>query len=205
MDNITIYTIGYTGFTREEFLKELLKRGINSLIDVRSSPFSERYPDFNKLELAEYLGANKIIYRNYAEEFGARQDNPIFYTTDGYLDFEKFAASEQFLRGVNKIINSPREKYKFVLMCAEKNPIICHRTILVSRAFYERGCNLVHILPEGKEKTQRDIEQELLDKYFPQRDQISFDSLNNFASEEEYLKKAYAEQAKKIAYKKEDE
>lgn len=205
MNNILIYTIGYTGFTREEMLKELFKRNINALIDVRSSPFSERYPDYNRVELAEFLKSNGVIYRNYSAEFGARQDDPEYYTSDGYLDFNKFATSKRFNDGINKIISSAQQHYKFVLMCAEKDPITCHRTILVAKAFYERGCHIIHILPNGKEKSQKDIEQELLDKYFPRRDQISFDDMNCVTSEEEYIAKAYTEQAKKIAYRKEDE
>ncbi len=61
MNNILIYTIGYTGFTREEMLKELFKRNINALIDVRSSPFSERYPDYNRVEFAEFLKSNGVM------------------------------------------------------------------------------------------------------------------------------------------------
>ncbi|MDE6585515.1 MAG: DUF488 domain-containing protein [Clostridia bacterium] len=205
MNDIVIYTIGYTGFTRDEMLQELINRNINALIDVRSSPFSERYPDYNKVEFAEFLKLNGIVYRNYSVEFGARQDAPEYYTSDGYLDFNKFAASKKFIDGVNKIISSAQQNYKFVLMCAEKDPITCHRTILVAKAFYERGCHIIHILPNHKEKTQKDIERELLDKYFPRRDQISFDDMNSFTSEEEYISKAYTEQAKKIAYRKEDE
>ena len=205
MDSLTIYTIGYTGFTREELVKQLAMRNINVLVDVRSSPMSERYPDFNRPELSEYLLANGIIYRNYAEEFGARQDDSRFYTDDGYLDFKKFAQSERFLGGIEKILRSAGKKYRFVLMCAEKDPINCHRAILVARAFYERGCKIIHILPQNREITQADIERELLDKYFPRRAQISFDDMDGAITEEELIDRAYNEQAKKIAYRPEEE
>lgn len=205
MNDLTIYTIGYTGFTREDLLLELKKRGINSLIDVRSSPYSERYPDYNSVELSEYMQQNGIIYRSYSKEFGARQDDTCFYNDEGYLDFKKFAASEIFLNGIERIMKSCGHKYKFVLLCAEKEPINCHRAILVARAFYERGCKIIHILPGNREKTQGDIEQELLDRYFPRRAQITFDNMNDALSDEEYIDRAYLEQAKRIAYRKEEE
>ena len=128
MNNI-IYTIGYTGFSAYEFINVLRDREINVVIDVRSTPYSERYPDYNKENLERVLKSNQIYYRNYIKEFGARQDNRNFYSSEGYLDFEVFSKSEQFLSGVEKIENSVAKGYKIVLLCAEKKPIQCHRTI----------------------------------------------------------------------------
>lgn len=72
-------------------------------------------------------------------------------------------------------------------MCAEKDPIDCHRAILVSRAFYESGCNVVHLLPENKTCTQEDLNNALLERYFPDRDQFS---LFGNADEDELIKEA---------------
>ena len=201
--NGTIYTIGYTGFSLEEFIQELKKKEINVVIDVRSSPYSERYADYNKNNLESVLTSNKIYYRNYANEFGARQDNASFYSDDGCLDFNIFSKSEQFLSGVEKIKNSVARGYKIVFLCAEKEPIKCHRTILVAKAFHELGYNVIHLKPNNSSINHRDIEIQLLDMYFPNRYQR--DMFSDSKSDEEYLIDAYRMQNKKIGYKIEGE
>lgn len=196
MDN-KIYTIGYAGFDREEFVKELKQFGISVLVDVRSSPFSSFHPEYNKDVLSELLKNNGIYYRNYATEFGARQENSEYYDSNGRLSFEKFAQSSVFKSGVTKLCNSIKQGYKPVLMCAEKNPFDCHRAILVSRAFFERGCDVVHILPDGKTCSQEDINTELLEKYCPNRFQVSmFDN----PDEKTLLEEAYRKRGSEIAF-----
>lgn len=202
--NNCLYTIGYTGFSVDEFLDTLKKQNINVVIDVRSSPYSERYADYNKDSIVNILEHHKIYYRNYAIEFGARQTNSAFYSDEGYLDFEVFAKSEQFLSGMKKICNSVEKGYHVVFLCAEKDPINCHRAILVARAFSNLGYPIVHLLPNGQSKTQQQLEKELLDRYFPSRGQMSIFSDENVTTEE-YLRRAYREQNKKIGFRLEDE
>lgn len=200
----TIYTIGYTGFSLEEFIQELKSKGINVVIDVRSSPYSERYADYNRENLESVLATNKIYYRNYIKEFGARQDDSSFYSVKGCLDFEVFAKSKQFLSGVEKIKNSVAKGFNVVFLCAEKEPIQCHRTILVARAFHELGYNVIHIKPNDVSVNHNDIEAQLLNMYFPKRYQIDIFS-SNIKTDEEYLIDAYRMQNQKIGYKIEGE
>ena len=97
-----IYTIGYTAFSIDEFIEVINSYGVNCVIDVRSSPFSAYYSDYNKDALENVLKQHNILYRNYQKEFGARQTNPVFYSGD-IVDFEKFIKSEQFMDGVSKV------------------------------------------------------------------------------------------------------
>lgn len=195
-----LYTIGYAGFPdTQDFINALKQNGIQILIDVRSSPYSAYHISYNKNVLSELLKENNIYYFNYAKQFGARQENTAFYK-NGRLDFEIFSHSEQFLDGVRRIDDS---NGIVAFMCAEKNPSECHRTILVARAFSDAGQKVVHIMPNGETMTQYDIEQELLDKYFPDRTQTSlFEDLNK--SEEEYISEAYRRRNDEIGFKLED-
>lgn len=197
MEN-TIYTIGYAGFSRDSFVEELKRNRISVLIDVRSSPFSSFHSEYNKDVLEVVLRNNGIYYRNYAKEFGARQDDFKLYSAEGYLDFEKVAKTRDFQDGLLKLCNSIRQGYVPVLMCAEKNPIDCHRAILVSRAFHENGCNVIHLLPENKTWTQNDLNNALLEKYFPDRDQFS---LFGNTDERELIKEAYRKRNSEIGYR----
>ena len=82
----TVFTIGYSGFQLNDFVKILKDNGILLVIDVRSLPYSQHYADFNKENISKILKSSKIYYRNYASEFGARQAEKKYYP-NGYLDF----------------------------------------------------------------------------------------------------------------------
>lgn len=195
-----IYTIGYSGFPDVgDFVSTLKQYGVQIVIDVRSSPFSAYYESYNKDQLTHILREKGIYYTNYARQFGARQEDRSFYKS-GRLDFETFARSEQFLDGVQSV---DRSQGVIAFLCAEKHPAECHRAILVTRAFSDRGHEIVHIKPEGVTLSQRDIEQELLETYFPDRAQLSlFEEAEK--SEEEYLAEAYRLRNDEIGFKLED-
>lgn len=195
-----IFTIGYSGFTIENFIKTLKKFSVNCLVDVRSVPKSVYYTDYDEKNLSRVLKKNNVIYRNYAEEFGARQTDENFFT-DGVLDFEKFSASVQFNEGIKKILSGMKLDYKFVLMCAEKKPETCHRNILVARKFHELGYTVKNILADGNFMTQDEIEKILLDKYFSDRNQMSlFENI----SDSEMIRQSYRKQNFAIGYKLEE-
>ena len=197
VDNI--YTIGYSGYKIENLLMEIKKRNISTVIDVRSNPYSNYYSEYNKETFQIFLKKNEIYYRNYANEFGAQQNNKTFYTLDGYLDFDKFVKSNDFLNGIKKLKDGMDKGYIFLLMCAEKDPFNCHRTMMVTREFHKIGYRVTHLLPDGKEQSQDDIEIRLLNYYYPNRNQlVLFDNEN--LSEQELIIKAYKKRNAEIGY-----
>ncbi|MCI8399352.1 MAG: DUF488 domain-containing protein [Oscillibacter sp.] len=196
-----IYTIGYAGFGIDAFLAALHQHRVKVLVDVRSSPFSGFHQDYNKPQLEQTLRSQGIYYRNYAREFGARQTERSYYPK-GYLDFELWAESPEFREGVRKIEDSMEQGYTFALMCAEIEPIDCHRTILVARAFSDHGYDVQHIRPRKPLLPHKDLEAQLLDLYFPDRDQIVLGQ--PVQDEKELLKEAYRLRNEKIGYRLED-
>jgi len=92
--------------------------------------------------------------------------------------------------------------YTFALLCAEKEPICCHRTILVAKAFFERGYNVVHLLANGKAVTQQEVNAQLIEKYYPNRDQLTF--FNTVQDDDTLLKTAYRKQNAEIGYRLEE-
>ena len=192
-----IYTIGYSGFEVEGFVKTLLNCKVSCLVDVRSLPQSAYFKDFNRENISRRLNRNGILYRNYAREFGARQSDENF-CTNGIVDFAKFSLSQQFLEGVSKIEAGMSLGYTFAFMCAEKRPETCHRCILVAREFYRRGYEIRHLLDDGSYINQAEVEKILLNKYFPDRNQISlFEEL----SCEEMINRSYAARNLEIGYR----
>lgn len=199
-----VYTVGYTSFGITKFIDILKFYDIKCVIDVRSVPKSSYYKDYDRENLSVTLKENGILYRNYKEEFGARQDNKEFYNIKGYLDFEVFAKSSQFNEGVKKIKKAQELGYTVCLMCAEKDPVNCHRTILIAHNLDEKGFEVRHILADGSTCSQRDIDKILIDKYFPARNQLSIFEEDNL-TEEQYVEKAYQIKNKEIGFKLEEE
>ena len=198
-----IFTIGYTTFNIEEFIAELKANDITCVVDVRSTPKSTYYKDYDSDVLAMRLKKEKIYYRNYAFEFGARQEDRSLYP-DGYLDFEIFSKTENFKQGVKKLDAGIGLNQTFALMCAEKDPYNCHRCIMVSRFLQNYNFEIIHIIGHSKYISQKEIETKLMDQYYPQRAQCSLFSEDNI-SDEECLLYAYAKRNKEIGFKIEEE
>lgn len=194
-----IYSIGYTSFEINSFIDIIKEHDISCVVDVRSNPVaSEYYQIYSRTSLEKILNSKNIYYRNYALEFGARQVDYSLYKEFGYLDFDRFIKTPNFLLGINKIKKGLELGYNFVLMCAEKDPINCHRAIMVAKGFKENGIIVDHIMADNSIQSQIDIEQRLLNMYFPQRGQ---QNLFEEKTEEDYIKEAYRIQNSKIGYK----
>ncbi len=182
-----VYTIGYAGTAIERFVEILKNKRVDILIDVRSIPRSQYFYQFNDNILSKALSNAGIKYENWKREFGARQDNEEFYT-DGILDYGKFAKSKQFQDGISKIKELVNHDINICLMCAEIDPVNCHRAILCGKELYANGLSIIHIIAKRNGETlfesQEDFEKRLL----------THTKINNLAE-------AYQKQNKKIGYK----
>lgn len=193
-----LFTIGHTHHTHEEFLKLLRMHDINYILDVRSTPYSKFAEQFNREIIEKFLRRNGVAYNFMGKYFGARQTDTSLYTTEGYLDFEKTIGTEQFQMGVRNVILGLNKGNNIALMCTEKDPFDCHRAIMVARAFSLQGIEVNHILADGQIESHASIDEMLLDKYFPDRFQISL--FEEEISDEERLRRAYQKRNKDIGY-----
>lgn len=195
-----LYTIGHSQHDFEYFSELLKKNSINYLLDVRSTPYSRYAEAYNREHLSGLLLGKNITYSYMGKYFGARPENTDLYNEEGYLDFEKVAQSDFFIKGMKNVILGLNRDNNIALMCTEKDPIDCHRAILVARAFELNGVKVTHILPDGKLQTQEELNERLLDMYFPNRTQLSIFNYNNIMDDEENIKLAYKERNREIGY-----
>lgn len=157
----TILTIGHSTHSYEEFLRLLRGAGVTAVADVRSSPFSRHQPQFNTDELQKELRLDKIKYAFLGDELGGRpKDKRLFY--EGVADYEKMALTPEFRKGLDRISRGSNE-FKIALMCSEHDPLDCHRCLLVGRALKSCGIAVAHILFNGQQKTQDEIESDLVE------------------------------------------
>ena len=188
-----IYTIGCSTHSIESFVELLKKYHITALADVRSVPYSKFTPQFNKETLKKTLKQVGIFYIPLAEEFGARRKEPEAYTNKR-VDFIKTANLPKFLEGVKRIDTGLKKGFSIALMCAEKDPLDCHRFVLVSRNLEKQlYIDVQHIHLDGSLEDKNSIEQRMIKNIHLQTPLFNED--NNTL-----IEKIYTVLSEKIAY-----
>ncbi len=188
---VAVLTIGHSTQSPEAFLTLLRKAEVTAVADVRSVPFSRHVPHFNRDALRETLAAEKIAYVYLGDLLGGRPTRRDFFS-DGVADYEKMAKSDNFTAGLERVIGGAKA-YRIALMCAERNPLDCHRCLLIGRALKERGVSVRHIVDAGETIGQDEIEQQLLAM-------AELADRDLFAPRQARIAAAYRSRARKAAY-----
>jgi uncharacterized protein (DUF488 family) len=191
VNDLTVFTIGHSTHSYEQFLSLLRAHGINAIADVRTTPFSRHFPHFNADLLRSELKLESVSYVFLGKELGGRPSGRTFYC-DGVADYEKMAKTELFASGIQRVIEGAT-KFRVALMCSEHDPLDCHRCLLVGRALSNEGVKLVHVLGDGSLITQEEIEQKLLDLAGLSNNDLLMSPLERLAT-------AYSERSRKVAY-----
>lgn len=196
----SLYTIGHSTFPFEYFLQNLRMFDIKYLLDVRSVPYSRFAEVYNRENLKNLLDKHGIVYWYMGKFFGARPTDLSLYTSSHYLDFEKMRQSALFKKGMESVLLGLSRGNNIALMCTEKDPFDCHRAIMVTKGFADAGIMAKHILPGGSIQTQNELEERLLNKYFPARNQLDLFQTEKELSEDECKEKSYRLRNAEIGY-----
>jgi uncharacterized protein (DUF488 family) len=192
MGNIA-YTIGHSNHHADVFLKLLKQHCITAVVDVRSNPYSRMNPQYNQNTLSTFLNENDITYVFLGKELGARPEDPNCYIKDK-VSFERLSAAPRFKLGIDRILKG-MEKYNIAIMCSEKEPLVCHRTVLVSQYLVKIGVSVNHILANGQTESHEEATQRLLDELGMQSNEL-------FRSQDEVINDALLKREQDIAYSK---
>ena len=160
MQSFDLLSIGHSNIPAERFIALLRNAGVNAIADVRSTPASRRFPWFSSKNLALALQEGSILYVPFGDSLGGRPRDPALYR-DGVADYERMALQPEFCAGLDRLL-AMASQHRVCLMCAEREPLDCHRCLLVSRMLAERGCTVGHILHDGAVESHTVIEQRLL-------------------------------------------
>jgi len=142
-----VYTIGHSTHSINRLIELLRLHSVNAVCDVRSKPYSRINPQFNREDLKLALRASQIAYVFLGKELGARSDDPSCYE-NGKVQYDRIARTSAFQAGIMRI-QEGANNYRIALMCAEKEPLDCHRTILVARHLVTAGLEIGHIHANG--------------------------------------------------------
>lgn len=187
-----IFTIGHSAHELETFLGLLKRHGVTAVADLRSQPFS-RVPYYNRDALAPALKRAGIRYVSLGRELGARRDEPECYVK-GQAVYERVAQLPVFREGIVRLLKGT-ERYTIALMCTEKEPLDCHRTVLVCRHLRSSGLHIRHILADGTLEEHVDAENRLMKMMG-----IGANLFRQDVSNKDLIEQAYEARGKQIAY-----
>ena len=191
----TCFTIGHGNYPIDLFIDSVRSAGIDTIIDVRSTPYSRFNPHFNRENLEKSLKESAIGYRFMGDWLGGRYTDPGLLFPDGTVDYRKVQDTEQFKEGISRLLAVISSGKTIALMCAEKEPERCHRFALISPVLQSKGITVIHIRPEGKLQSNEDLEKQLINSVFDVGQmRISGDSVD-------VVEVLYKEVNRKIGYK----
>ena len=155
--NQTLWTIGHSTRSFEEFLALLEEYRIRLLADVRHFPGSRRVPWTAKVSLARALSDRSIAYEHFEDLGGFRkvsQDSTnTAWHNSGFRGYADYMDTPEFSAALDRLIAVSRDRWT-AIMCAEALPWKCHRWLL-SDALVARGIRVLHILASGKTQDHR--------------------------------------------------
>jgi uncharacterized protein (DUF488 family) len=155
-----LFTIGHSNHPIEHFLSLVQSAGVTAIADVRSVPFSRRFPWFSAKRLPGHLTPAGIAYVPLGDALGGRPADASLLR-DGVADYEAMARRDTFRAGLDRVVEGTR-RFRVCLMCSEREPLDCHRCLLVARALAERNVTIGHILADGTIEPHQGTEERLL-------------------------------------------
>jgi len=188
--DMNFLSIGHSSLQVDQFLALLKTHGVTMIADVRSVPFSRRFPWFSSRALADRLQSKGISYMMVGDTLGGRPTSPALYR-DGVADYEAMARTADFYAGIDRVVRE-LANHRVCLMCAEREPLDCHRCLLVAPALAAKGVRIGHILGDGTIIPHASVEERLLALAGPG---------DLFGGSSERLRKAYRIRARAAAFR----
>lgn len=189
--NALLYTIGHSRHSADKLLALLRQHDVTAVLDVRSRPYSQMNPQFNRELFSSWLREAGVSYLFLGQELGARTTDPRCYV-GGKVQYELLARTPLFETGLTCVVDAVR-RYRAALLCAEQDPLACHRTILVSRHLVARGLRVEHILADGSLESHEHASKRL-------SVELGLLETDLFRSQDEILDEAYRIRGQQIAF-----
>ena len=190
-----VLTIGHSNHPLDTLIALLQRHHVTALADVRSAPYSRFNPQFNRESLTGSLKRVGIEYVYLGQALGGRSEDPACYE-DGRVRYDRVAGTETFRHGLDRVVQGAAE-HNIALLCAEREPLECHRTLLVARALDERGMEVAHIHADGELESHEEVMDRLLQLFDLAPDG---DLFRTAQPREELVAEAIALQARRVAY-----
>jgi uncharacterized protein (DUF488 family) len=193
MPRYDLFTIGHSNIPADRFIAMLRDAEVNAVADVRSMPSSRWFPWFSAKPLAESLAGAGIAYTLMGDALGGRPRDRGLYR-DGVVDYEAMAVQPEFVASLDQLIGETARS-RVCLMCAERDPLDCHRCLLIARRLAEGGLAVGHILHDSTIEPHAATEERLL--------ALDADAAGLFAAQDrERLAAVYRRRARALGFNK---
>jgi uncharacterized protein (DUF488 family) len=156
-----LLSVGHSNHDWPRLLELLRGAGVTAVADVRSSPHSRRLPEYNRGYLEEALRQNGLAYVYLGDQLGGRPDDRDLYDPEGWADYERIRRTAAFRRGLDRLLLGA-ERYAVAMLCAEEDPLDCHRGLMITPALAELGHSPLHLRKDGALETTAEMEKRLL-------------------------------------------
>lgn len=205
-DSPRLFSVGHSNHDLVQFLHLLQQAGITAVADVRSSPYSQRLPHFNRPELERALGLHGIAYVFLGDLLGGRPESENLYDEEGRVDYENVRATEFFQRGLDRLIQG-MERHTIAMLCAEEDPLDCHRGLMITPALVERGLAPLHLRRGGSIETTAQMVERLFAETGVGVGVVDglFAEMLSDEERRQYLAEAYRNRAQLRAFRTRDE
>lgn len=190
---LPLWTVGHSNHDWSVFAALLQDHEITAIADVRSVPASGRFPQYNREPLRQALARIGIHYAYLGRELGARRAEPECYV-HGQVCFTRTAQTPAFRAGVDRLRRGAGT-YRIALLCAEREPLDCHRTLLISRHLANQFA-IQHILADSSVEDHAACERRLVARMGMERTLLEPD-----LPDSELIARAYAAATPAIAYR----
>ena len=187
-----ILTFGHSDHSPERFRVLLQTQNIEVVLDVRSSPYSGRARQFNRPNMAQWLAAAGIRYLFAGRSLGGRPAEPSLYE-HGRASYERMGQTTEFLSALRRIVAFSRHA-RCVLVCAEAEPLECHRFLLIGRVLSSRSVDVRHMLANGAVESHQAAEGRLIRLSGVAQSEL-------FGAYGDALARAYALQEARVAFR----
>ncbi len=193
MHSFDLFSIGHSNVPAARFAAMLQDTAVTAVADVRSVPNSRWFPWFSQKALAAQLKGIGIAYAAMGDTLGGRPREDSLYR-DGVANYEAMAKQPQFRAGLDRLLDL-MARSRVCLMCAERDPLDCHRFLLAARHLAEWGLAIGHILHDGTIEPHAATEQRLL--------ALDGDDPGDLfaAGQDERLAAAYRRRARAVAFR----
>ena len=156
----TIFTIGHSNQSLDDFIKLLIDNDVDVLVDVRSYSHSKFAPQFNSKIIKRAVTEKGIKYMYFGKELGGKPENPSYYDQEGYVLYGLIAESDAFKKNIKRLITGIEKNHRIALMCSEEDPKYCHRRMLIGRVLAQYGVDELHLRSNGRIQDDKEISKE---------------------------------------------
>ena len=187
----SILTVGHSNHEVQVLINLLRKHGVTAVADIRSTPYSAATPQVDRENLKPQLQSEGFKYVYLGDQLGAHPQDPACYK-DGKVQYSRQAKTSLFKQGLQRVI-SGAQKHRVALLCVEKDPLKCHRSVLIARELEAQSVGVAHILAEGGLESHSEAMGRLLKEEKLDRGDL-------FRTREELVEEACARQEHRVAH-----